>query len=389
MRTIASDHTLFNECIEAFRSSGLISPSFMGMPGESYLLTDFQIVNEWELPNAIISASQRVDMPGPNAGFVSVVTQKDGGIMFGHHLFSTALASIVSFATGRLCKSPRDDFSNFMSMEADIGELALTHPIRHAGPGATDTNLSTAALNKHYVSTCNMVGKLLAIDKSKYIKTMQAIRLLHLAMINKKEDFGLSYLLIISAIEAIAQSAIKKKTMEKKHALEDQWSNRAKKESDFAEIFNAYKEASSRNSYLTDRYVAFIHNYCPTSTWESIIPEHNQDAIERDKERRESYGWITAKESHRPVRSAFEIYPSDLSQNELTQILKSSYKHRSSFVHEGRQPPHKTPNSSNRFFDELIKYSADNGDQKLETEMLPTHALMLAIARNSITNWIG
>ncbi|WP_236183425.1 hypothetical protein [Pseudomonas juntendi] len=388
MRTITSDHNHFDECIEAFRPSGQTLQNFMGMPGTSYLLTDFELVNEWDLPNAIVSASQKIDLSGLNAAFVSQVIQKDGGIIFGHQFFSTALAAIVAFATGRVCKSPRDDFSEFTGIPYEAIELALLHPVRVGGPGAVAASLSKSSLNSKYNSVCNLIRKLLSMEHSLYVKSMQAMRLLHLALINKKEDFGLSYLLTVSAIEAISQHAIKKKKFKIKHRLYTRWGELAAENSEVSELFEEYKKADSKD-YLTERYIKFIETYCPVSSWESIVPIPNQEAMDRDREKRKSYGWNIPADYSRPTRSPFEIYPSDLEPHEITEILKSSYKYRSQFVHVGRQPPHKSPISNNRFFDERVNnYDIDNF-LKSQTEILPNLELMAAIARTSITNWIN
>jgi hypothetical protein len=124
--------------------------------------------------------------------------------------------------------------------------------------------------------------------------------------------------------------------------------------------------------------VRFINNFAPHERWEDITSHRMQDLSDylQDISPENSYEFLTK-------RHWFEAHPKDLPIQTINQILESSYKHRSCFIHRGEQPPHSDPDSYMRFFQEI--HSTEGGNY--ETVLLPNYSLMLAIAQKSITNW--
>jgi len=205
---------------------------------------------------------------------------------------------------------------------------------------------------------------------------MQAIRLVHLSHANKRDDFGLAYLLAVSAIEAVAQKAIDKKALAKKHPMEPEWSKRAKGDPEFGELLAVYKEARNKNQYLKERFVEFINTFAPAAAWEAMVPHPFQDLVDS------SPGMPL---DHLVKKQWFEKYPADLSNEQITQITSGLYTHRSCFVHRREQPPHQSPTSMNRFFQEHREYN----EGSIKESLLPNYELLVGIAQHSITGWLA
>jgi len=133
---------------------------------------------------------------------------------------------------------------------------------------------------------------------------MQSIRMIHLAHLNKRGDFALGYYLLISAIEPVATSAIKRKAVAPKHELLDQWKEFAKTNTDLKDLFDAYQQAESNNKYIGKRFVEFVMKYCPPNNWYELEhPEENSisytSEISGDLH---DWSWVTKKQW-------YEIYP--------------------------------------------------------------------------------
>ncbi|MBV7525388.1 hypothetical protein KW834_13310 [Pseudomonas sp. PDM29] len=380
-RPVTADHILFDECINAFRESSQHIPCYESGPSRSYLLTDFNLPNLWEFPHCTVHPSTRALLAGANSAFISAVDNPSWGDRYNAHLYGIALSAVVTFATGRLCKSTRDSYLCVSEHPSEnvISELSLLHPVLISGPGNTNSRLSEVALNKHRNETAALISKLYSVPHDKYIVLMQAIRLVHLSKINKRDDFGLAYLLVVSAIESIAQHAIPRKKVAIKHPNEESWSKLAPHDESFSELLKAYKEARGQNGYLKERYISFIKTFAPASIWEQIVPNPGQEMVD----------YLSETTNHTNLnqftqRQWREKYPSDLNDSEITAMLSESYTHRSFFIHRGEQPPHQSPTSMNRFFQEEINFGAWPRTGRL----LPNYELLIAIARHSILGWM-
>lgn len=207
---------------------------------------------------------------------------------------------------------------------------------------------------------------------------IQAIRLVHLSLLNKRDDFGLAYLLIVSAIESIAQQAVKRDQVKQTHPSEGMWRLKAKQDPSFKELFVAYREMRGQNQYLRERYIEFIRTFAPVESWEGIVPHPHQDLADLVKEHGSSHDMHQVMKKH-----WFEKYPGDLSADEIRKILEDSYTHRSYFIHKGKQPPHQQPVSFNRFFQEFY----DDDGVSVTVRLLPNYELLVGIAQRSIRRW--
>jgi hypothetical protein len=241
---------------------------------------------------------------------------------------------------------------------------AISHPILTAGPGCTHTSISQAKQLQMQVDISNIISKLMSLEYKKYKLVMQSLRLIQLSTSTKRDDFGLAYLLAVSAIESVAQKAINRNEVKKKHPDERLWKERANDDPCFKGVLDAYLESRGKNEYLKERFVRFLLKYAPVDKWLDYVEHPMQD--------------FTGK--HR-----FEKYPQDLTEYEIERILSDAYVHRSCFVHRGEQPPHTDPNPSlNRFFQEVREYDGHS----LKESILPNYELLIGLAKGSILNWL-
>ena len=379
-RAVTADHVLFDECIDAFRPHEVGQAPFIDGKSYSYLLTSFELPEPWQLPHCTMHPSVRVQLPGAFSAFICRIDNPDWVGGHNSHLYGIALASIFSFATARLCKSTRDDYlcKHQELTERDLLELALLHPVLVAGPGSVHFSLSRAKRDECKEAICSLIARLHSVPYKTYVVLMQAIRLVRLSLLNKRDDFGLAYLLIVSAIESVAQQAVKRDYVRKTHPSEEAWGTKASQDPGFAELLAAYRQIRGQNQYLQERYIEFIRTFAPVETWEEIVSHPLQDLADYVKELSPSHDMEHVVRKH-----WFEKYPADLSAEEIQEILADSYTHRSCFIHRGEQPPHREPTSFNRFFQEFREYDG----VKLIERLLPNYDLLVGIAQRSIRRW--
>lgn len=382
-RAVTSDHILFDECIDAFRREHDNPNAFDSGESYSFLLTSFELNREWKLGVCTVYPSIRVMLPGAYSAFISRVKNPDWAGTHNSHLFGVALATVVSAITLKNCKSTRDDYlcRSKNPSESDFQQLAILHPILTAGPGFTHPSISQAKQSKLENEISCVINKLMVLDYKTYRVVMQGLRLISLSISNKRDDFGLAYLLTISAIESIAQKAISRDKVKVKHPDENTWNEKAKDDACFKAVLEAYREARGKNQYLKERFVKFIFKYAPVSKWEEYIEHPMQDMADYIGQLNPSH-----RADHLVGKHWFEKYPSDLTDLEVEAILSDAYAHRSCFIHRGEQPPHTDPNPSlHRFFQELREYDGCN----IKEAILPNYELMLGLAKNLILNWVN
>lgn len=373
-----SDHILFDECIDVFRPVERSTDLMKDGPGFSYIVTSFEIHKEWKLPNCTIHPSECYLISDENVAFICKVDNPVECDAHNAHLFGNALASIMTFATGRLCKSTRNDYSlaGIDPPEQVIMDISLANP-------TSTTNcsyaLSDATLQKHHDDVAHIIKKLNEIHHSDYVILMQAIRLVHLSISYKKEDFGLAYLLAISAIESVAQHAIELGKERRRNPKEKLWKKLVAGNDDLIELLNSYTDARSQNKFIKERYIEFINAFAPSQEWGRITRHHMQDSDD----------YILEQTGRPPITSRrripLEVYPEDLTAEQVERILSQSYAHRSSFIHRGKQPPHKHPNPYTRYFQTFISYK--NGTYN--SELIPNHELIIGIALCSMRGWMN
>jgi len=384
-RAVTADQILFEECIYAFREEeGFSNPVFSG-ESKSYISTSFEIKHAWDLGICTLSPTIEVDLPGPYKSYISTIENPSWVGILNPHLFGIALSAIISFITHKTCNSPRDNVT-YGAKELDclaIARLSLVNPILTAGPGGITTKLSQAKLDVMEKEVREFIKVLHIIEFKKYLIVMQCVRLVHLSILNKRNDFGLAYLLIVSAIESIAQIAIKRDKVKTKHPDEETWEEKVKGDSSLEKLLYSYKQARGKNSYLKERYIKFIVEYSPVANWEDYVPHPRIESIELMKK----HGHIS------PLQEKFLLHeessfkhPSELDSSIISTILADSYDHRSYFIHRGKQPPHRDPNPTrNRFFQEHWVFDKIGAT----IEVLPNYQLLLGLSKHSVLNWLN
>lgn len=378
MRAVIGDHILFDECIDSFRENNdeFVFDSYSDEEKISYIMTDFIIEDDIEIGDIYIYKSVEVSLPNAYSGFVSKVRLPKWVLFNSESLFTTALSSIISFYTGRVVKSPRDNYFHNREISRDeLIILAIQNPILVAGPGSVNRYISKADLEIMMKDLNEIINLLWKIPIDKYREFMYAIRLSALSIYNSRTDFALGYYLMASSIESIAQIAIKRKS--KKHSYESKWKERAKGDPEFNIVFEAYKNERGNNQYLSERFQEFILKYSPIREWKEL-KHPMEDLLKTPYENSLDYSWITKKQW-------YEIYPEDLTNDEIKELLNQTYKYRSRFTHQGKNPPHKSPNDTmNRFFEILDEYKGDTYNKIV----LINYKLLSFIDRKSIINYL-
>ncbi len=382
-RAVTEDHVLFNECIPIFRPEE-IKVNEDGKAIIGYLLLDFRLTEELEFDYFKIEPTFEVRLPGAYASFIAPV-QLPKWFEWEHnaHLFTIALASVFSFATRRPVKAPRDGYITRRENldQNSLEELAIQFPVLTAGPGAHDTSISKETLNRIYENLQETFKMVYGIPYELYENTMQSIRLVHLSHLNKRDDFGLAYYLLVSSMETMAKKAVKRKKFVIKHPKEDKWKQLAKTNNDINELLSLYKDERGKSQFLGKRVIEFIMEYCPPEQWLDLKhPRANMVSyIEELTGRKDD--WYLQKQW-------YEKYPEDFTEDEIRKILNDLYVHRSKFTHEGKNPPHQNPDSNNRFFDTQTVVIEKNDEYIIEDITLPNFQLVSFIANRAIQNYL-
>ena len=126
IRTVIHGQTLFKEAIVAFHSekgAEYYSQNPLSIPSSSlygYLLLDFELPSDWELPGGVIIERSLVINHGVDDGigqecvqsFISPVLLPEWVNAYNGHLFLQGLAAVVSFTTARSVYAPRSSFGS-------------------------------------------------------------------------------------------------------------------------------------------------------------------------------------------------------------------------------------------------------------------------------------
>jgi hypothetical protein len=374
---------LFDEAIAAFRPAPderNFSERAESEPLEAHVLLDFAIPTSINCGEFSLSTTRRVDFPGAYAGFIAPVSLPRRIERYNGHLFAVAVSAVVSFTLMRPAKSPRDDYLIGRALpEHDLTTLGLQFPVRIAGPGSHNWQLSVQTLENYSLSLSEVTALLYNLPHKDYIRVMRAIRLVQLAHNNVRDDFSLAYYLLVSAIETIAQKAVAKKEFAEKHPQEEAWKSASKNNPMVKELLTAYRDERGKTQYLRKRFVKYILDYCPPSQWSDLEhPMSNLQSFLQEIMPTGQYDHLTEKEWD-------ETYPSDLPENSVTEVLSDLYKYRSRFTHEGAAPPNRNPTSYNRYFDKEMEYDQNTG--QLRELLLPNFRLISFIAHRSILNF--
>lgn len=383
----AGNHTFFDECIEIFRPKDPSTNGQRDVRSYSYLLTNFEILFPWDLPNCTVHPTTKINLPGRYSAYVSTIENPLISAFENPQNFGTALSAIISFVTGCPCKSTRDNPAardGSLTNEEKI-TISMYHPIRTCGANTSSRGFSSKKLEIYAKETSQLIEILLALPYKTYVVAMQAIRLVQLSHINLREDFGLAYLLIVSAIEAISQQAYKK-SKSQLDEKEAEWKRLTKisgADPEFINLFNAYKNIRDRTP-KSKTYLEFINRYAPATCWEDITPRPFDESRDYHNEIFTSMGCEPSPE-WKYYETPPHMQPSNLSSEEINKIISNSYNHRSRYVHEGAQPPHRASESREVYFE---SENSSGFFMEEKQNLLPTYTLLSSIATHSITSWL-
>lgn len=383
MRAVTTDHVLFNECIRMFRPEEIENAETQGV-SKGYLLLDFELNSALVFDHFTIEPTIEVQIAGPYSAYIAPVVLPKWNSKYTPHLFCFGLASIASFVFKRPVKAPRDPYLTFRGEleEYSLLELAVQFPILTSGPGS-HKRISPNEKSKIIREMTKIVGVLFEIPYDLYITSMQSIRLVHLAHLNHRDDFGLAYYLLISSMEPIAMRAIDKDFFSQKYSpeIKARWKELAKGNDDIKELRLAYYKTQGNPTYIQKRFLEFLFSYCQPEEWMEL----NQPIYYENK----FFDEITGEEMKNPKDENWEgTFPNEFNKEELRGILASMYEHRSKFTHEGQNPPHTEPNNERKFFEEQLVYSEKKGKPELVQVVLPTFQLVSFIAKRSLFNYL-
>ncbi|PAW27863.1 hypothetical protein BKC07_16915 [Peribacillus simplex] len=383
VRFVSADHVMFKECIEIFRPRSKrydLDVSDSGHIG--FILLDFELTEEWKFEKFEIKPTIKVNLGSIYSAFIAPVVCLEPLESFNTHLFSLAVGSIVSFIVTRPVKTSRDSFFMFnLDTEEGKKERGMYFPIKTTGTGSTNTTLTKQRIDRFYNELKELVDILDKLPYEKYERFMQAIRLVNLAHINKREEFSLSYYLLVSAIESIAQLAIPIKRAVDPN--EEEWERLAEEKKVIKSLLNQYKQLRDSGHQLTKRFLTFILEYCPIKDWSN---HEHPSANFIDTIRKEF------NDSDEFFESLFdkkwnEIYPEDLKEKQLKKIIEDTYRFRSKFTHEGGPTPHINPDSSERFFETVTVFDP-NSSSLYTTKYVINHSFLSFITKIAIFNYI-
>jgi hypothetical protein len=382
--------TLFRDCMIVFRRAHAPNAppgaNLMNYPPTGHVLLDFMSCADAKAAGTTIGASHVVDLQGGYRGFVSEVTLPPTVGRAEAISFTAALATVMSFAIGRLVRV-NDRYPPAPLSRRDIFEIASQMPIHRM-----DTDeVSTARQSIMRASIADTADLLLNASEDVYTLGMQAIRLVHLSHMTKADDFGLSYYLLISAIESLAQSAIPQNAVKTPDPRLAGWESHAAKDSIARQILQAYKGEIKNTRSLGKRFVKFVLEFCPPAVW-SEMEHRDQDKVALQKEWLEQrrpwvggqFDGLVEMAERRAKKSWHELYPEDLPPQELSKVLSMAYEHRSQFTHIGQPPPHREARAFNKFF---TTHHVVEGE-RLRQLVLPTYELVNFIARRSIFEYL-
>jgi len=384
-RFVTGDHILFDECMVAFRPDKAIhfpgGPKFWKDRPE-YIYFDFYLNKSLEFEDFSIGPTQAVQLPGHCQAFIAPLTMPLWFEDVNRHCFSLAVSAVLAFLLGRPVNSTRDVAMLIGRPGTDWAALAMRFPVLAAGPGSHSTDVPQRVIQQLQNDACWLINALRKMPYKPYLSIMQAIRLIHLAHLTMREDFALGYYLLISAIEAISQNAIEIKDVAVIDKRESEWSSLAETDPKYKEIFDAYRKLKSNDRYLKRRFIKFIVDNVPKDTWYELSDPYD----ERDEWYLESTGRKPQPDWSNDLD--WQLCPENIDEGRVMKILGDAYDHRSSFTHGGENPPHKDPQSRNRFFECYNEYDYEKGTSKLKSIVVPTFRLMAFLATKSITRYI-
>lgn len=290
VRAYASETIIFREAIIVYNENlpnGLHSyiNTNEGNRVIGHLILDFKLNFTLEYNDFIIYPSEEIHFSPNNSvkkGFVSMVRMPKRINFPSSHLFTQALSALCSFAFERPVLSPRNDFDRSLNTINSNGllNIALEWPRTIAGPGSNGSTVHSSVQviwKERLIDILKKIDILKNLDHSIYFEMMRTIRLIHLAHINHRNDFDLSFSMLISAIESIATKAIPEIKIQ--HHLDYQnWKKKSfrNRDEETQRLYKEYhrlKEVERQilNGGLSNRFTEFIMKSKPKDYMNEVL----------------------------------------------------------------------------------------------------------------------
>ncbi|SED66269.1 hypothetical protein SAMN04487765_0647 [Tenacibaculum sp. MAR_2010_89] len=415
IRYLSQNHILFKEAIIAFSKERAEKASTLVKLYKTtadkriygYLVLDFSLSEDIVCGDLTIFKSEKIDFDLKDTfgqqiswTYISAVRMPEYVNFLNSSLYTLALSSICSFAFERPVYSATEyTYEKHLEKKASLEELkhiGMSFPILSLGNDGTESRVHSSIISqwiKNFKEIYKVVNTFSETDNSNskltFYSFFQIMRLVQLSLQNKKNDFDLSFSLLIAAIESAATfySMPISPTKPKEHK---QWL-KLRKSGDpiINNLANKYEELWAKfsqvekDSQLSSRFIKFIFECAPKETWEETI---DNDLLRDGINYRQKYPHEVSLQS--------ELTPFTLSDEQLEEVIKKTYSYRSNFFHKGISTPHQEHKNSNRnrFFEKTLNMSRYNKKKKethLNIESLynlhAKYELMSCIARVSIT----
>jgi hypothetical protein len=358
VRAVPADQERFAEAIEAYRATARLGVPTDRVRIRAYLLAPLAIQLGVETPQFGLQPAIAVDLPGARAGFI-VPVDVDAPDDFGStaHYKCQAIAALMSIAYGRAFVAPRDPYmvgkDQLNAQQAT--ELAIQHNVLIAGPGYQNPRLASAYEATLAARLVTLVDALELLDTPRFTQVMQAIRLHHLGLLARRMDFELGFSLIVASLEAMAQIAIARDQIPAVSYSPEELVIKEFCEAKAGKIGGWFKSKVRDQGRLKARFIEYVFRFAPVDSWTEQrhpLSETMEYLDEVSGSQAGGRDWVTRK-------SRDEVYPEDLSVEELRAIIASTYEDRSGFLHAGTRSTHASPQSYNRYFDAVDVYDYD------------------------------
>jgi|GEM_PF-3279971 len=417
IRYLDQNHILFKEAIIAFsKKQAENTPSLVKLYKTTvdkrlfgYLVLDFNLTEDIVCGDFTIFKSEKIyfdlqDTFGQQMSwsYISAVRLPEYVNFLNSSLYTLALSTICSFAFERPVYSATEySYEKHLEKKASSDELkhiGMSFPILSLGNNGTESRVHHSVISRwinRFKEINELVNKFSKTDNSKsrltYNSFFQIMRLFQLSLQNKKNDFDLSFSLLVASIESAATFYSKalspkkpdnhKRWLELRESRDPIISSLAQK---YEELWATFSQVE-KDSQLSPRFIRFIFECAPKETWEATIDD---DLLRDGLDYRQKYPHEVSLQP--------ELTPNSLTDEELQDIIKKTYSYRSNFIHKGISTPHQEHKNSNRnrFFEKILnpnRYNKRNYNNDFDFESLfDLHAkyeLMSCIARISITEY--
>ena len=427
IRYLSQDHILFKEAIVAFsKFQAEKNPTLVNLKLHEttkdkriygYLVFDFNLSEDIVCGDLTIFKSEKVyfdlkDRFGQQKSwtYISAVRLPEYVNFYNSHLYTIALSSICSFAferpvysaTGNMYEARLDKLAS----QEELMHIGLSFPVLSLGMDGTESSVHPSIVSQwidNFKEIFQIVTEFSETDisnsKLSYRTFFQIIRLVQLSLQNKKNDFDLSFTLLVSAIESAAtfyspaispQKSTEHRLWLKLKKSEDSTIRSLAKK--YEELWAKFSQVD-KDSQLSQRFIKFIFECAPKESWEATI---DNDLL--------SDGFDYRQKNPDLVSTSFpELTPESFTNEELKDIISKTYGFRSKFIHKGESMPHKEHKNTNRdrFFEEKFNSSRFNvyreksnfngisyhDHRKSYYDFYAKYELMSCIARVSITEY--